>query len=470
MTPVDLTIVLGYWSRTVSLRDRPITDLVIMNLIERGTMRLRKILTVAIATGALFTGMTVLPAQAATEVKMILWPGPEGEAMQKVVDAYNAGQGKKDGVVVKQVLLSRDNTFAKEAALMKAKSSEYDVYFTASYLVGQHAPYLSELKGINDKVYLKASIDGLKVNKKQMALPLDTSLHFMYYRTDLVSSLSSAANTAKYKQISKTVLGKELMPNTDPETWNWDDALATAAFFTQKYNPESPTKYGYALPAKNLLYNTMIWNDVLWGLGGNWFTKGKPSINTAAGKAAIDVYRTIYTKELTSPDSSQWEYAETNAALTSGNAMMGLQWNAAYSELSSTGATKDKVGIAVPPGKGQRTHVHALAVGVNKYSKNQAAAQKWMKHLSTVKAMENYAAAGGVPSMPKILNTMVSTNASFANIITYAGKYGYAEAGGPREFDIYAKLAEVLSPAWVGQKTAEEVAGAADAALKSLRK
>jgi hypothetical protein len=93
-----------------------------------------------------------------------------------------------------------------------------------------------------------------------------------------------------------------------------------------------------------------------------------------------------------------------------------------------------------------------------------------MKHLSTVKAMENYAAAGGVPSMPKILNTMVSTNASFANIITYAGKYGYAEAGGPREFDIYAKLAEVLSPAWVGQKTAEEVAGAADAALKSLRK
>lgn len=433
-------------------------------------MRLRKILTVAIATGALFTGMTVLPAQAATEVKMILWPGPEGEAMQKVVDAYNAGQGKKDGVVVKQVLLSRDNTFAKEAALMKAKSSEYDVYFTASYLVGQHAPYLSELKGINDKVYLKASIDGLKVNKKQMALPLDTSLHFMYYRTDLVSSLSSAANTAKYKQISKTVLGKELMPNTDPETWNWDDALATAAFFTQKYNPESPTKYGYALPAKNLLYNTMIWNDVLWGLGGNWFTKGKPSINTAAGKAAIDVYRTIYTKELTSPDSSQWEYAETNAALTSGNAMMGLQWNAAYSELSSTGATKDKVGIAVPPGKGQRTHVHALAVGVNKYSKNQAAAQKWMKHLSTVKAMENYAAAGGVPSMPKILNTMVSTNASFANIITYAGKYGYAEAGGPREFDIYAKLAEVLSPAWVGQKTSEEVAGAADAALKSLRK
>lgn len=437
---------------------------------ERVEMRIRKLLTAAIAAGALLAGIAVAPAQAATTVKMILWPGPEGEAMQKVVDAYNAGQGKKDGVVVKQVLLSRDNTFAKEAALMKAKSSEYDIYFTASYLVGQHSPYLTEIKGVNDKIYLKASIDGLKVSKKQMALPLDTGLHFMYYRTDLVTGLSSAANVTKYKAISKTVLGKELSPNTDPETWTWDDALATAAFYTQKYNPDSPTKYGYALPAKNLLYNTMIWNDVLWGLGGNWFSNGKPTINSPAGLAAINVYRTIYTKELTSPESSQWEYAETNAALTSGNAMMGLQWNAAYSELSKTGATSGKVGIAAPPGKGLRTHVHALAVGLNKYSKNQAAAKKWMGYLATVAGMKNYAAAGGVPSMPEILKTMVSTNASFANIITYAGKYGYSESAGSREFDMYGKLAEVLSPAWVGQKTAEEVASAADAALKALQK
>lgn len=436
----------------------------------RGIMRLRKIISTAMLSGALIAGVTVAPAHAATEVKMILWPGPEGDAMQKVVDAYNAGQGKKDGVSVKQVLLSRDNTFAKEAALMKAKSSEYDIYFTASYLVGQHAPYLSEIKGVNDSIYLKASIDGLKVGKKQMALPLDTSLHFMYYRTDLVSTLSTAANVTKYKSISKTVLGKELSPNTNPETWTWDDALATAAFFTKKYNPDSPTKYGYALPAKNLLYNTMIWNDVLWGLGGNWFSGGKPAINSTAGKAAIDVYRTIFTKELTSPESSQWEYAETNAALTSGNAMMALQWNAAYSELSKTGSTAGKVGIAAPPGSGQRTHVHALAVGLNKFSKKQAAAQKWMKYLATVPAMKDYAAAGGVPSMPEILNTMVSTNASFANIITYAGQFGYSESAGAREFDMYAKLAEVLSPAWAGQKTADEVAAAADAALKALKK
>ena len=420
-------------------------------------MRLKKT-SIALATAlSLVVGLAVLPnANAATTVKMVLWPGPEGDAMQKVVDAYNTSQGKKDGVTVKMILLSRDNTFAKEAALMKAKSSEYDIYFTASYLVGQHAPYLSDLKGIKDSRYLKASVDSLKVAGKQKALPLDTSLHFMYYRTDLIDSLS--ANAAKYSSIAQEVLGKDLKPNTNPATWTWDDALATAAFFTQKYNPDSPTKYGYALPAKNLLYNTMIWNDVLWGLGGNWLKNGKPNLNTRTGKAAIDVYNTIYTKGLTSPDSSQLEYAETNAALTSGNAAIALQWNAAYSELSTTGATKDQIGIAPPPGKGQRTHVHALAVGLNKFSKNQAAAAKWMAHLATVPAMRTYANAGGVPSMPKILKGMVSKNASFANVIEYAGKFGYSASAGPREFDMYAALAEVLSPAWSGQKTSADVA------------
>ncbi|CAB4537197.1 unannotated protein [freshwater metagenome] len=430
-------------------------------------MRLKKTSIALVSALSLVVGLAVLPAaNAATTVKMVLWPGPEGDAMQKVVDAYNTSQGKKDGVTVKMILLSRDNTFAKEAALMKSKSSEYDIYFTASYLVGQHAPYLSDLKGVKDSLYLKASVNSLKVAGKQKALPLDTSLHFMYYRKDLIASLS--ANAAKYTSIAKEVLGKDLKPNTNPATWSWDDALATAAFFTQKYNPDSPTKYGYALPAKNLLYNTMIWNDVLWGLGGNWLKNGKPNLNTATGKAAIDVYNTIYTKGLTSPESSQWEYAETNSALTSGNAAMALQWNAAYSELSTTGATKDQVGIAAPPGKGARTHVHALAVGLNKFSKNQAASAKWMAYLATVPAMKKYATAGGVPSMPSILTGMVAKNASFANIIEYAGKYGYSESAGAREFDIYAALAEVLSPAWSGQKTSSDVAAAADAAIQKL--
>lgn len=405
----------------------------------------------------------------ATKVSMVLWPGPEGEAMQQVVDFYNANQGVQDGVEVEQILLSREDTFSKQAALMSVESTEYDIYFTASYLIGQHAPYLSPADGVDPSIYLAASVEGLQVDGVQYGVPLDTSLHYMYYREDLVETLADPANAALYSSIASEVLGKSLTPNTDPATWAWDDALATAAFFTQSYNPDSPTRYGYALPAKNLLFNTMIWNNLLWGAGGNWLNDaGEPSISSEAGLRAIEIYATIYEKGLTSPDSAQWEYAETNAALTSGNAMMGLQWNAAYSELSTTGDTAGNLGIAPPPGTGPRTHVHSLAVAENKFSLNPQAAQKWLAFLATEEAMAIYAEAGGVPSMPGILRGMVDTNASFENMIEYANEIGYSRPPLPREFDVYAALAEKLSPAWLGLESPELAAAAADRAMADL--
>ena len=408
-------------------------------------------------------------ASGATKVSMVLWPGPEGDAMQQVVDFYNANQGVQDGVEVEQILLSREDTFSKQAALMSVESSEYDIYFTASYLIGQHAPYLSPAEGVDPSIYLAASVQGLQVDGVQYGVPLDTSLHYMYFREDLVETLADPANAALYSSIANEVLGKSLTPNTDPATWTWDDALATAAFFTKQYNPDSPTTYGYALPAKNLLFNTMIWNNLLWGAGGNWLNDaGQPSISSDAGLRAIEIYATIYDKGLTSPDSSQWEYAETNAALTSGNAMMGLQWNAAYSELSTTGETAGNLGIAPPPGTGPRTHVHSLAVAQNKFSNNPEAAQDWLAFLATEEAMAIYAEAGGVPSMPGILRGMVDTNASFENMIEYANEIGYSRPPVPREFDIYAALAEKLSLAWLGLESPADAAAAADAAMAEL--
>ncbi len=404
------------------------------------------------------------PVHAATTVKMVLWPGPEGDAMQKVVNAYNSGQGMKDQVNVKMILLSRDNTFGKEATLMKSHSNEYDIYFTASYLVGQHAPYMTPITGINDKLYLKAAVNSLKVGGAQMALPLDTSLHFLYYRKDLLANIDAA----KYASIAQQVLGKSMQPNSNPNTWSWDDVLAASAYFTQQYNSDSPTKYGFAMQGKNLLYNTMIWNDVLWSFGGNWLKNGKPNLNTTEAKKAMNVYYTMYTKGLTSPDSSNAEYPETNAALESGNAAFALQWNAAYTELNTTGSTKGVLGIAPPPGTGPRTHVHALAIGLNKYSKNQAAAIKWMHYLATVPAMQIYANNGGVPSMPSILKGMISKNPTFANVISYGNGIGYSESAGPHEFDIYAAIAQALSPMWAGTKTPDQVAPDADTAIANV--
>jgi multiple sugar transport system substrate-binding protein len=396
-------------------------------------------------------------------VKMVLWPGPEGDAMAKVVSAYNADQGKKDNIKVEMTLLSRTDTFSKEATLMATKSSDFDVYFTASYVVAQHAPYLQPLQNVNSASYFPSALQSLQVKGVQSALPLDVSNHFLYYRTDLISKLQTDATwKASYRRISQQLVGQALEPKA-PSQWNWNDFIATAAFFSKKYNPESPTKFGTALQAKNLLYNTMIWDDVLWSFGGNWLdSSGKPSLNTDAAKSAMKVYNTIYTKGLTSPDSSQAEFPETQAALTSGNAAFALQWSAGYADLNNAAKspnTAGKIGVAPVPGDKHQTHVHALAVAINKYGKNQAAAAKWLSYLGTTDAMTIYAKSGGIPAIPAVLSAQTAVNPIYAYVARDLAGDGFSEPALPKTFDIYTALAQDLSGAWVGQ-------GSVDSALK----
>ena len=411
-------------------------------------------------------------SSASGTVQMVLWPGPEGDAMQKVVDTYNAGQGKTDGVTVKMSLLSRTDTFAKEATEMAAKSSSVDIYFTASYIVGQHAPSLDPIAGVDTSAYFPVAVNGLTYQGKLYGLPLDVSNHFLFYRKDLMDQLMTDASwRATYATTSQQVLGKTLTPK-QPSDWTWDDYLAAAAFFTKKYNPNSPTTYGTALEAKNLLYNVMLWDDVLWGLGGNWLdSSGKPALNSAAGRAAMSVYSTVYTKGLTSPDSSQAEFPETQAAVQSGNAAFALQWSAGYADLNSaekSPKTAGKIGIAPVPGSPHQTHVHALAVGLNTYSKNKADAVKWLKYLATPEAMTTYAQAGGIPAMPAVLDAQKAKNPVFASISASIANYGFAEPTLSNSFQAYSDLADAISGAWVGRESADSALAKADAALAKL--
>ena len=239
--------------------------------------------------------------------------------MSKVVEEYNANKGKTDGVKVEMTLLSRQDTFSKEATLMAAKSSDQDIYFVASYNVGQFAASLDPLTSIDASNYFPVAVDGLKYQGKQYALPLDVSNHFLLYRKDLLDALlASDAQKAAYRALSVKAVGTALDPKPADE-WTWDDYKAMAAYFTMGTNSASPTKYGTILQAKNLLYNTMIWNDVLWGSGGSWTdASGKANLATPEAAKAVKVYSDIYTNKWASPDSSQAEFPETQAALKSG--------------------------------------------------------------------------------------------------------------------------------------------------------
>jgi multiple sugar transport system substrate-binding protein len=402
-------------------------------------------------------------------VKMVSWPGPEGDAMAKVVDAYNADQGKKDGITVDMVLLSRQDTFSKETALMASKSPDTDIYWTASYNVGQFAPSLDPLDGIDTSPYFPVAVDGLKFQDKLYALPLDVSNHFLLYRKDLIDALlNDPTASAEYEKISEKVLGTARAPK-DPQSWDLDDFKAMAAYFSKSENPNSPTEYGTILQAKNLLYNTMIWNDVLWGYGGNWAKDGTATLDTEAGKKAVSLYADIYKNKWTSPDSSQAEFPETQAALQSGNTAFAIQWSAAFSSLNDPAQSPDVAGkIAIAPVPGGKTHVHALSISLNKYSKNNAAAKTWLSYLATPEAMTQYAEAGGIPAMPEVLEAEQSLNPAFAQVSDSIANYGYSEPVFPKTFQAYSKLAEDLSGAWVGQTPVDDALKTANSDLQAL--
>jgi len=389
--------------------------------------------------------------------------------MSKVVDAYNAGQGKTDGTKVEVVLLSRQDTFSKETALMASKSADMDIYWTASYNVGQYSPSLDALDGIDTSKYFPVAVDGLTYKSKLYALPLDVSNHFLLYRKDLVDALlSDPAAKAEYAKISATVLGAAREPK-DPQSWDLDDFKAMSAYFSKSSNPSSPTEYGTILQAKNLLYNTMIWNDVLWGYGGGWAKDGKATLDSAAGKKAVQLYADIYKNKWTSPDSSQAEFPETQAALQAGNVAFAIQWSAAFAALNDPAQSPDVAGkMAIAPVPGGKTHVHALAISLNKYGKNKAAANKWMKYLATPEAMTEYAKAGGIPAMPDVLDAQKALNPAFAQVSESITKYGFSEPVFPQTFQAYSKLAEDLSGAWVGQTSVGDAVKTANTDLQGL--
>lgn len=402
-------------------------------------------------------------------VKLVAWPGPEGDAMKKVVDAYNSGQGKKDGVNVELTLLSRQDTFSKEAALMASKSADVDIYFTASYNIGQFAPSLDPLTDIDTSAYFPVAAEGLTYEDKLYALPLDVSNHFLLYRKDLTDALlADPAAQADFERISESVLGESRAPK-DPNEWDLDDFKVAAAYFSKSGNPSSPTEYGTILQAKNLLYNTMIWNDVLWGYGGNWEEDGKAALTSDAAKKAVQLYSDIYTNGWTSPDSSQAEFPEAQAALQSGNTAFAIQWSAAFASLNDPAQSPDVAGkIAIAPVPGGKTHVHALALSLNKYSKNKEAAKKFLSFLATEDAMTQYAEAGGIPAVPAVLEAKSDLNPAFAQVSKSITENGFSEPVFPQTFQAYSKIAEDLSGAWVGQTNVDAALETANSDLQAL--
>jgi multiple sugar transport system substrate-binding protein len=432
----------------------------------------------ACALAALALG--AMPACA--EVTVLGWPGgPEEVALRATAAAYNAQPGVPADEKVSLIFFNRDNFWDKLQADLAAGSGEFDLNLTATYAVGRYAPYMDPitLPAAAHETFSDGVLKTMQFDGKQYGVPTDLSLHFMYFRSDLMDKLlSDPAWQAKYAEIAQAKLGKTLAPK-QPDQWTWDDYAATALFFTKSLNSASPTRYGTVLQMKNLLFNMMIWHSTARSFGGNWMDdSGKITVDSPAFRSGLELYKTLYDDGTSPKDSLSYEYAEANAAFGSGQVAAMLQWNAALPDLDNpekTPAVAGKIGTVAPPAgpDGRFTHIHGLGLGVNHSSKHKAAALKFLDWLASPAAMTIYAKAGGSPALqPAVVDPIAKERPDLVKLGTYAAQYGFVMNGGTsaHALQIYELQAKEFTGYWAGTETLDAALSNTAAGMADLLK
>mgnify|MGYP000023888584 CR=1 FL=1 len=400
-------------------------------------------------------------------VKVNWWPGPESDAIAKVLDRWNKYMANESGIKSELVLFGRDAHVDKITSILLAGSPELDIVFEF-YLVGKLAQYLEPLdQYFADESlypytladYFPAAIDAFKVDGKIYGVPTDVSVHVLIYRKDLIP------------QPPKTL----------------EELVGLARKFTKKYNSESPTDYGFIVSGKTLLFNAMLWESVLASAGGTPFEPGKETkavedLTSPAAKRALQIYADFMKDEISPPDSITYEYGEANAAFQAGRAAMYVQWNAAIGELRDRERSPrvwDKVGIAPIPGIQltdgtilHRSHSHYLGYSINRASQHKKEAFKLLAYLTTTRAMLDYLKFGGFPPMRSVFYMPEAQQArtEIPELIPILDKYAYAMTNHPEVFTIYDILAKHISAAWSGQTSVDDALKAAQEELRTILK
>lgn len=415
-------------------------------------MRTQTYLRAGAAALALLASSTVLQA----EVTVLGWPGgPEEAALRAVTEVYNAKADLAAENKVELLFTSREGFFDKLQVDLAAGSTAFDVNLIATYSIGKYAPFmepvtLSEEAGsvFGDTVLKTMQYDG-----KQYGVPTDLSLHFLYYRKDLIDALlSDDAAKAKYAEIAQKYLGEALQPKP-PEEWTWRDFAANALYFSQSVNPDSPTRYGTVIQMKNLLFNMMVFHSWPRSYGADWMDDaGNITVDSEAYRTALEMAKMLYDAGATPADSTSYEYAEANAAFSAGQVAAMVQWNAAATDLTTAQPTTTS--FAPPSGpEGRFTHIHGLGLGINKASDNKEGAAAFLTWLSTEEAALAYAKAGGAPGLTAETAAKISADRpDLVQVGDYASNYGFVMNGGTsaNALGVYEAQAKEFTGYWAG--------------------
>ncbi|WP_103255636.1 extracellular solute-binding protein [Tabrizicola aquatica] len=420
--------------------------------------------------------LSLLSGLAQAEVTVLGWPGgPEETALRAVTEVYNAQPDLAEENKVELLFTSRDGFFDKLQVDLAAGSTAFDVNLIATYSIGRYAPYMEPIT-LSDQagaVFGDTVLKTMQFDGQQYGVPTDLSLHFLYFRLDLTDALmADDAAKARYAEISQQHLGKAMEPKA-PADWTWEDFVANALYFSQSVNPDSPTRYGTVIQAKNLLFNMMVFHSWPRSYGGNWMDDaGTITVDSEAFRTALSQVKMLFDLGATPPDSTSYEYAEANAAYAAGQVAAMVQWNAAAGELTAAQAA---TGTTAPPAgpDGKFTHIHGLGLGLNKAAENKEGAIAFLQWLSTEEAALAYAKAGGAPGLAAETAAKLATDRpDLVQVGEYASTYGFVMNGGTSEkaLSVYEAQAKEFTGYWAGTQDLDTALKNAATAMADLLK
>lgn len=420
-------------------------------------------------------GAAALVAGAAdAQVTVLGWPGgPEETALRAVAELYNARPEVAPEDRVELLFTSRDGFFDKLQVDLAAGSTAFDVNLLATYSIGRYAPFMEPvtLSDEAEAVFGETVLSTMQFDGQQYGVPTDLSLHFLYYRRDLIDALlADEAARVRYGDIAEEHLGERLEPKA-PEDWTWDDFVASALYFSRSVNPDSPTRYGTVIQAKNLLFNMMVFHSWPRSYGADWLDEeGRVVVDSEAWRGALERAKLLFDLGATPPDSTAYEYAEANAAFASGQVAAMVQWNAAATEL--TEAQPDTAITAPPAGpEGRFTHIHGLGLGLNAAAPNREGALAFLEWLSMEEAALAYARAGGAPGLaPETAAKIADERPDLVQVGEFASTYGFVMRGGTsaEALSVYEAQAQEFTGYWAGTQDLDTAIANAEAAMTRL--
>ena len=443
-------------------------------------MKTRKSKTLGAATAAVL--MAFFAPQAGAEVTVLGWPGgPEEVALRAATKLYNSKSEVSEDNKVELIFFSRDGFFDKLQADLAAGTDTFDANLLATYSIGRYEPFMLPVKLSADasRVFGDTVLKTMQFDGKQYGVPTDLSLHFLYYRTDLIDALlADKSQHEKYADIAKEHLGVRLMPK-HPDEWTWQDFAANALYFTKSVNSNSPTRYGTVLQLKNLLFNMMVFHSLPRAYGADWRdANGNVTVDSEAYRTALNLFKILVDAGATPRDSFSYEYAEANAAFGAGQVAAMIQWNAAAADLTDAEKTpttaKVTATLAPPTGpEGRFTHIHGLGLGINASGRNIEGAQAFIAWLSTSEAMIEYAKNGGAPGLTSgVVANIAKERPDLVSLGEYASNYGFVMNGGTsaKALSIYELQAKEFTGFLSGGQTLDEALATTAAGMGELLK